>query len=108
MSTRRWFAQVGKIFGLAGATYGLAWIILGLRGALTPGRLIAAYLLATSAFLLTASLTMTEQLRDSLWSLPAMSRLRRAETNDGEARPGAESASRNSPRPDRLLDEGII
>ncbi len=108
MSTRTWFGQVGKTFGLAGATYGLAWIILGFRGAPTPGRLIAAYLLATSAFLLTAFLTMTEQLRGSLWRLPPMSRLRRAETNDGEARPAEESASGSSPRPDRLLDEGII
>jgi O-antigen/teichoic acid export membrane protein len=108
ISVKAWLAPVAKVFGLAGATYGLAWFILCSRDALTPVRLYAAYLLATSAFLLTAYLTMTAELRGSLWRLPAMSGLRRAEATEGAARSVAESARKNSPRPERLLDEGII
>jgi O-antigen/teichoic acid export membrane protein len=77
VSVRAWYAQVGKVLSLAGATYGLAWAILCFRGALAPARLISAYLLATSAFLLAAYLTMTAELRSSLWRIPAMSSLRR-------------------------------
>jgi O-antigen/teichoic acid export membrane protein len=74
-----WFGDVLKVLGLAGTTYGLAWLIVFYRGALTPVWLFSAYALATMVFLLAAYSTMTEELRGSLRQLPGMSGLRRVE-----------------------------
>jgi O-antigen/teichoic acid export membrane protein len=81
VSVGAWFARMVKIFGLGGATYGLAWFIVYCRGALTPVWLFSAYLLATLAFLVAAYLIMTEELRESLRRLPGMSALSRVEAN---------------------------
>jgi len=79
VSVGAWFARVVKVFGLGGATYGLAWFIVYFRGALTPVWLFSAYLLATIVFLLAAYLIMTEELRGTLRRLPGMSALSRVE-----------------------------
>jgi O-antigen/teichoic acid export membrane protein len=79
LSVEAWFAHVLRILGLTGATYGLAWFIVYSQGALTPVWLLAAYVLATVAFLLASLLIMTEELRASLRRLPGTWGLRRAE-----------------------------
>jgi O-antigen/teichoic acid export membrane protein len=79
VSVGAWFAQVLKVFGPGGVTYGLAWFIVYYRGALTPAWLFPAYGLATLAFLLEVYVTLTEELRGSLRRLPGISGLGRAE-----------------------------
>jgi len=78
-----WYAQVLKVLALGGVTYGLAWLIVYYRGALTWVWLFPAYTLATLAFLLLACLTMTADLRGSLRRLPSLSGLR---STDAERR----------------------
>jgi O-antigen/teichoic acid export membrane protein len=71
-----WVGDVLKILGLGAATYGLAWLIVFYRGALTPAWLFSAYVLATVAFLIAVYSTMTEELRGSVRRLPGISGLR--------------------------------
>jgi O-antigen/teichoic acid export membrane protein len=75
----QWFARLLKVFALGGGIYALAWFVAYERSGLAAGGLLAAYLLATLAFLLAAYLTMTEELRGSLRRLPWMPGLGSAE-----------------------------
>jgi len=79
VSVSAWFAQVLKLLGLGGVTYGMAWLFVYYRGALTWVWLFPAYTLATIAFLLAAGLSMDADLRGALRRLSSLSGLRSAE-----------------------------
>lgn len=68
--TWSWYVHVSKALILAALTYGLAWLVLAVAGAHSNVSLIAAYALASMAFLTGAYLTVGEELRETITRLP--------------------------------------
>ncbi|HET7467776.1 MAG TPA: oligosaccharide flippase family protein [Candidatus Dormibacteraeota bacterium] len=61
-----WFVQVLKVLGLAGSTYGIAWLAVTATGMFTLPVLAVAYLLGSIGFALGAYLMIGSDLRETL------------------------------------------
>ena len=66
MPTGTWYLHVFKVFGLAGVTYGGAWIILMYLGSPSIPSLILAYSLASAVFVAVAYRLIGDELRETL------------------------------------------
>jgi O-antigen/teichoic acid export membrane protein len=71
----KWYAQIGKIFGLAFSIYGLTWSILIGIGVRTILSMTLAYMGATATFLFSAYFISSIELRAQLDRLPHELRL---------------------------------
>jgi O-antigen/teichoic acid export membrane protein len=75
ISASKWYAQIGKIFGLAFSIYGLTWGILIGIGLHTVLSMMLAYVGATALFLFSAYFISHEELRALVNRLPHEMRL---------------------------------
>jgi O-antigen/teichoic acid export membrane protein len=66
ISVWEWYLQVFKAIALAGSTYGIAWIILGMIGNYSILFLTTAYIGASVVFLIAAYFLISDELREML------------------------------------------
>ena len=67
--TWAWYLHVLKVLGLAGVTYGLAWVVINALQAFSLPALLAAYAAASVAFGVGAYVSIGSDLRDTIWRL---------------------------------------
>ncbi len=78
-----WYGQVLKVLGLGALTYGVAWIILVVAGALTVIPLAIAYAAGSGLFLAGAYALAGSELKQTLQRLPELLAARRSELVPG-------------------------
>jgi O-antigen/teichoic acid export membrane protein len=65
-----WYVHIAKVLALAAITYGVAWLAIVVPQSFTTPALVAAYVVASVAFLAGSLLLMGPDLRDMILQLP--------------------------------------
>jgi O-antigen/teichoic acid export membrane protein len=77
-----WYWHVAKLLGLTAVTYGVAWLVVSALGTFSLAVLVAAYLVATAAFVLGARAMIGSDLKETL--AQTLQHLRGSQHSPGE------------------------